>query len=129
MSVRVGPTFPILNPTAGAGFPHAMRRILPAFGGGLMLAAAYLSGAEAQVPPGFGPNCADRDGLARTLAEAYGEEVVWWGMNEARGTVLALFVSPAATWTIVEHHANGRSCIMSSGDGMSAWAPPAGDPA
>ncbi len=60
--------------------------------------------------------CRDREVHVARLAEKYQEAPVWRGL--VRGNVLELFTNlDGGTWTILLSYPNGRTCMISSGEG------------
>ena len=78
------------------------------------------SGADlAQAPAG--PPCAPFDQAAGFLGKTYGETMTEYGLTNDQTRLVALFVSPAGTFTVLEiSAATGRACIKFAGQGWGA---------
>ena len=60
--------------------------------------------------------CAERGVVAGHLKDRYGESHVGAGVA-ASGALIELFVAPTGTWTLIVSGPDGKSCIVSHGDG------------
>jgi hypothetical protein len=60
--------------------------------------------------------CGDRASLVGQLKEKYHEESNGIGLT-GNGAVMELFISEKGSWSLVLTMPNGRSCLISTGDG------------
>lgn len=74
-----------------------------------ILAALCAAPATAQDLP-----CADRGVVMEMLEEDYGEVSIGYGY-EHRDGVVEIYVSQAATWSLLVTTPNGRSCVIAMG--------------
>lgn len=82
--------------------------LVPAALAGLLAASAIPS--EAQ---GF---CADRNELVESLADKFKENPAAIGQVNA-SAVIEVFVSESGSWTILATGTDGKSCVLSAGEG------------
>jgi hypothetical protein len=79
--------------------------------------------------------CAGTDGLHKMLdqlAEQYGEATIGRGVAGGGGIMFELLTSEnGATWTLLLHFADGRSCLLGNGTAwmQSEYQPPKQGPA
>ncbi|WP_424990620.1 hypothetical protein [Fluviibacterium sp. S390] len=99
-----------------------------------LITAALIFGAAATAPPVHAQSptaCAPREVIARTLEKTYGEHLSAAGL-QSETQLLEVWNDPVSgSWTIVVTEANGRACIVASGQHwhaiMRAMVPP-GEP-
>jgi hypothetical protein len=78
--------------------------------------------------PAFGQStCADREGVAKALAETYHESQRMVAINGA--SVLEFWGNEdASTWTLIVTYPDGLACVLGAGEGFAiAVAGPGGD--
>ena len=85
----------------------------------LAAAAAFFMPAPAQAAPACAPHA---EALA-LLQNKYQERRIAIGVTTAGGLVEVLASADGATWTILVTAPNGRSCIVSAGEGWTAITP------
>lgn len=71
------------------------------------------------------PTCAPHAAVVQSLAEQYREKSQSIGVVDSK-TVIEVFVSDAGTWTIIATDTNGKSCVLSAGEGWENTAVVAG---
>lgn len=59
--------------------------------------------------------CGTRDGMARELADNWGEVSIFRGLSGDEKTVLEIFASPSGTWTALVVTSDGRACVPGAG--------------
>ncbi|MCY1126228.1 hypothetical protein OU426_05115 [Frigidibacter sp. RF13] len=93
--------------------------------GGLILAADRAHGQQA-------PQCGSRETVIAQLADRFGESLQSFGLA-ANSAVIETYASvETGTWTILVTLADGRTCLLASGQNferIDAPATPAGSPA
>jgi hypothetical protein len=67
--------------------------------------------------------CAPRADVLAQLAARWGETPRAVGLTPD-GLLVEVFASPAGSWTITATRADGRTCLMSSGEGYAAIPAP-----
>ena len=60
--------------------------------------------------------CADRSELVKSLADKFKENPAAVGQVDA-SAVVEVFVSATGTWTIIATGTDGKSCVLSAGEG------------
>jgi len=65
------------------------------------------------------PLCGNRDEIVRSLAEQFKERQEAVGVVDQHA-ILEIFISPSATWTIIATGTDGKSCLVSSGEGWES---------
>jgi hypothetical protein len=73
--------------------------------------------------------CLLRDSAVSQLEEQYSERVLGRGLAQGGKAMVELFVGKTGSWTVVVTDTEGRSCVVSSGDGWTPVPLLAGDPA
>lgn len=67
-------------------------------------------------PPAFAETqCADHDDLAKALADQYGEQQRFIGIDTA-GNLLEMWVSPGGTFTALLTQPGGLTCVVAAGN-------------
>lgn len=61
--------------------------------------------------------CLGQEKLTAYLDKAWDEAQIAAGALE-NGNSVSLYASREGSWTLVEHHTNGQSCVHASGTGM-----------
>ena len=95
---------------------------------GVVLGLAALGAAFLSVTPAGAQTrvCFDREGLARVLAQRFGEAVVARGLTST-GQVVEVFRHPhRETWTLVVTDRDGRACVVFAGEAWQARPPGTG---
>jgi hypothetical protein len=77
----------------------------------------------AAISPSHAIACAERDAMMSRLNSKFNEQLRAIGMVSATG-VLEVLVSKNGTWTILMTMANGRSCLVASGQHWEQVATP-----
>ena len=77
--------------------------------------------AAAAAPAMAGPTCGERTDIVRKLSHDFKEAPQSVGMvnNQA---VIEVFVSEKGSWTIIASGTDGKSCVLSAGDGWQTDA-------
>jgi len=83
--------------------------LLPAMIGGLLTMTATPSPANSF--------CADRAEMVRSLADKFKENPTAVGQIDG-SAVIEVFVSEKGSWTILATGTDGKSCVLSAGDGF-----------
>lgn len=83
--------------------------LLPALIGGLLTMTATPSPAESF--------CANRAEMVRSLADKFQESPTAVGQIDGNA-VIEVFVSDKGSWTILATGTDGKSCVVSAGDGF-----------
>lgn len=63
--------------------------------------------------------CGDRNEIVEGLSEQFKEKPEAVGVVD-KSVILEIFVSPDATWTIIASDTDGKSCLVSSGEGWQS---------
>jgi hypothetical protein len=74
------------------------------------------------VPAFAAPQCADHDDLAKALADQYGEQQRFIGIDTA-GNLLEMWVSAGGTFTALLTQPGGQPCIVAAGTAGNIIAP------
>ncbi|MCC7049612.1 MAG: hypothetical protein IT562_23080 [Alphaproteobacteria bacterium] len=69
--------------------------------------------------------CGDRAELLAHLKDKYQENQTGFGITQ-KGGVVELMTSEDGSWTLILSFANGRSCLMATGQGWELWKNAAG---
>ncbi|MCC6471693.1 MAG: hypothetical protein IT563_25490 [Alphaproteobacteria bacterium] len=64
--------------------------------------------------------CGDRTELLAHLKDKYHENQTGFGITQ-KGGVVELMTSEDGSWTLILSFANGRSCLMATGQGWELW--------
>lgn len=95
-------------------------------------AAAIIMGVAATAPPAHAQSaCATRDAITMGLADKYGETHVGGGLQSETKMVEVWMSETTGSFTILLTTPDGRSCIVSSGNNWTTFAPepmPVGTP-
>ena len=83
--------------------------LLPAMIGGLLTMTATPSPANSF--------CADRTEMVRSLSDKFKENPTAVGQIDG-SAVIEVFVSEKGSWTILATGTDGKSCVLSAGDGF-----------
>jgi hypothetical protein len=83
--------------------------LLPAMIGGLLTMTATPSPANSF--------CADRAEMVRSLSDKFKENPTAVGQIDG-SAVIEVFVSEKGSWTILATGTDGKSCVLSAGDGF-----------
>jgi len=83
--------------------------LLPAMIGGLLTVTATPSPANSF--------CADRAEMVKSLADKFKENPTAVGQIDG-SAVIEVFVSEKGSWTILATGTDGKSCVVSAGDGF-----------
>ncbi len=73
--------------------------------------------------------CAPRDRAVVELEKQFGEMVSGRGLATNGKRMIELLVSEKGSWTVLVSDANGRSCVMASGENWQGIKMRVGDPA
>ena len=79
-------------------------------------------------PANSAPTCGPREAIVESLAQHYDEVPVAVGITHAGGLVEVLSRHDGLTWTIIVSTPDGRSCMVSSGEGWRPIEPVSTDP-
>jgi hypothetical protein len=82
--------------------------LIPVLIGGLLMAAAPPASAAAF--------CADRDEMVKSLSDKFKEKSAALGQING-SAVIEVFVSDKGSWTILATGTDGKSCVLSAGEG------------
>jgi hypothetical protein len=76
------------------------------------------------LPAFANPQCADHDDLATALADQYGEQQRFIGIDTG-GNLLEMWVSPGGSWTALLTQPGGQTCVVAAGNAgnIIAFAP------
>ncbi|ODT08758.1 MAG: hypothetical protein ABS58_01090 [Mesorhizobium sp. SCN 65-20] len=86
----------------------------------LVFAALGLAAlSSSTVPSTAASECAARSDVVMSLEESYGEDPVAVGVVNPN-LILEVFVSDGGTWTIVVTDTDGKSCVISAGEGWDS---------
>jgi len=83
--------------------------LLPALIGGLLMTTATPSPASSF--------CANRTEMVKSLADKFKENPTAIGQIDG-SAVIEVFVSEKGSWTILATGTDGKSCVLSAGDGF-----------
>ncbi len=87
-----------------------MVRYLTTILGALLIGwGAFSSSAQAQTI------CGERGAIVASLEKTYSEAPVSMGLGN-NGTIIEVFASPSATFTIILTQPNGLTCVMAAGE-------------
>ncbi len=87
-----------------------MVRYLTTILGALLIGwGAFSSSAQAQTI------CGERGAIVASLEKTYSEAPVSMGLG-SNGTIIEVFASPSATFTIILTQPNGLTCVMAAGE-------------
>ncbi|MEJ6393736.1 hypothetical protein V8J82_10740 [Gymnodinialimonas sp. 2305UL16-5] len=95
---------------------------------GILISLALATGLSVAAPvnaQGFGPRmlCAERDTVVAALTGRYGEQVHGMGLAP-HNRIMEFYVSEeTGTWTIIVTMADGRACLMASGEHFETHSP------
>lgn len=78
------------------------------------LVAALLAGAA--TPASAAAFCADRNEMVKSLSDKFKESPAALGQING-SAVIEVFVSEKGTWTILATGTDGKSCVLSAGEG------------
>src|SRR5262245_27177114 len=84
-----------------------------------LIALPLLSAASVAAQPSV---CGDRHDVLDQLKNKFGESPVGVGLTD-QGDVLELTTSETGTWTLMLSFADGKSCLISSGDNWETARP------
>lgn len=82
--------------------------MIPALVGGVLAATA--------VPVFAQEFCADRSAMVKSLSDKFKESPAALGQIDG-SAVIEVFVSEKGSWTILATSTDGRSCVVSAGEG------------
>lgn len=83
------------------------------------LAAALLATVPGSASVPYVDNCAPRGEIVSALSEKFRENPAAVGQVN-QNAVVEVFVSDSGTWTIIATGTDGKSCIVSSGEGWES---------
>ncbi len=92
--------------------------LVPAMLGGLM--------AVATTPAPAMDFCADRAAMVKSLSDTYRENPTAVGQIDGNA-VIEIFVSEKGSWTILATRTDGKSCVVSAGEGWEVNLAALGD--
>ncbi|MDA0368202.1 MAG: hypothetical protein O3C65_04025 [Proteobacteria bacterium] len=64
--------------------------------------------------------CFTRDQAIENLKEKYGEEVTARGLSNDGKVMIELLTSTTGSWTLLMTHADGKTCMVSTGESWTA---------
>ena len=82
--------------------------LIPVLIGGLLMAAA--------APASATTFCANRDEMVKSLSDKFKEKSAALGQING-SAVIEVFVSDKGSWTILATGTDGKSCVLSAGEG------------
>lgn len=86
-----------------------------------LLVAGIIGGIALSALPAHAQNtCFTRDKAIENLQTSYGEEVKARGLSNDGKVMFELLTSENGSWTLLMTHADGKTCMVSSGESWTA---------
>ncbi len=86
-----------------------------------LLAAALIGGVALSAGSAAAQErCFLRDQAIENLKDRYGEDVVGRGISNDGKVMFELFTSTNGSWTLLKTHADGKTCMVGTGEAWTA---------